>query len=246
MLSWWDSLILSSLEADASSRKIGIQPLPDMFFGNSAVRLRISEVEIRLEASHALEFCKYILEDSDGSPYIFVTSAQKEAAMRKDMMKACKVRQSAAWANSRDHLGFKQVEAMHDWTFTSSYWGRMSGETVTTTSIGLDCIDDFFPMEMIRECTRPVRFFKELDFWEDELADNGFSRMGVKLRVMDAFIFILMKFELRVDGVLDSRSVETRIFHEIDSGNLLREFRWVENSLEIRQFRVNQIVDITG
>jgi type 2A phosphatase activator TIP41 len=156
------------------------------------------------------------------------------------------VQQAESWWATRTRNNVRELTYDHDWTFTSSYWGSIQGEVSFVTHIGSDCIDDFLPLGTIADPSIPLCTFKEVDFWEDELDDNGCSKMGLKLRVTEKYFYILMRFELRLDNVLSSRSLETRIYHELGSSRLLREFKWVEAGVEQRQHRVNQVIRITS
>lgn len=57
----------------------------------------------------------------------------------------------------------------------------------------------------------PILFFDELTLYESELDDNGEMSLSLKVRVMPRCWFILMRFWMRVDGVL-IRLRETRFF----------------------------------
>ena len=59
--------------------------------------------------------------------------------------------------------------------------------------------------------------------YEDELDDNGCTKLSVKLRVMPSGFFILLRFYLRVDKTL-IRVYDTRIYHEVGNNYLLREY----------------------
>lgn len=220
-----------------------IRPLPDMFFGKASLTVDLQQVEISLNAIEAVASSRYDLPESSLSPTIFSPPYDSLAELRKNLMKRSRVRQADVWSKCRDKFGFKVLEAEHDWSFTSTYWGGIKGCFESMINSGSECRDDFLPTRMIRDSSIPVRYFKELHFWEDELADNGFSRMNVRLRAMDSFLYILMKFELRIDQVLESRSIETRLFHEFGSGKILREFKWFEKREEVIEFRVNQILE---
>ncbi|KAI9080672.1 hypothetical protein K1719_037338 [Acacia pycnantha] len=68
----------------------------------------------------------------------------------------------------------------------------------------------------------------------DELADNGVSLLTVKVRVMPSSWFLLLRFWLRVDGVL-IRLRDTRlhcIFGGAENPVILRETCWRESTFE--------------
>eukprot|EP01127_Copromyxa_protea_P001946 TRINITY_DN1184_c0_g1_i1.p1 TRINITY_DN1184_c0_g1~~TRINITY_DN1184_c0_g1_i1.p1 ORF type:complete len:121 (+),score=30.47 TRINITY_DN1184_c0_g1_i1:666-1028(+) len=75
----------------------------------------------------------------------------------------------------------------------------------------------------------PILFYNENTLFEDELADNGSSEITIKTRVMPSCAFSLMRFFLRVDGIL-FRIYETRIFIDFTKNYVIREFTHKELS----------------
>ena len=57
----------------------------------------------------------------------------------------------------------------------------------------------------------PIQMYDELTLYESELDDNGVAHLGLKVRVMPKCWYVLLRFWLRVDGVL-IRLRETRFF----------------------------------
>ena len=101
--------------------------------------------------------------------------------------------------------------AEYDWTFTTPYGG-----TVTTTSDSnrqpptWELTDRRIDRAMLTE-RDPILMYDELTLYESELDDNGVAHLGLKVRVMPKCWFVLLRFWLRVDGVL-IRLFETRFF----------------------------------
>ena len=101
--------------------------------------------------------------------------------------------------------------AEYDWTFTTPYGG-----TVTTTSDWnrqpptWELTDRRIDRAMLTE-RDPILMYDELTLYESELDDNGVAHLGLKVRVMPKCWFVLLRFWLRVDGVL-IRLFETRFF----------------------------------
>lgn len=62
-----------------------------------------------------------------------------------------------------------------------------------------------------------------MTLYEDELADNGMSTLTLKIRCMPSGFFILLRYFLRVDGVL-IRCFDTRYHHEVEKNYILREY----------------------
>ncbi|CAI0472106.1 unnamed protein product [Linum tenue] len=95
---------------------------------------------------------------------------------------------------------FQQVILDYDYTFTTPYVGS----------------------EMMEVSIQVVVLY------EDELADNGVSLLTVKVRVMPSYWFLLLRYWLRVDGVL-MRLRDTRIYCAFSDGAnpvILRESCW--------------------
>eukprot|EP01126_Amoeba_proteus_P066544 TRINITY_DN964_c0_g2_i15.p1 TRINITY_DN964_c0_g2~~TRINITY_DN964_c0_g2_i15.p1 ORF type:complete len:108 (-),score=15.61 TRINITY_DN964_c0_g2_i15:202-525(-) len=68
-----------------------------------------------------------------------------------------------------------------------------------------------------------------MTLFEDELADNGSAVCELKLRVMPTCLFCLLRFFLRVDGVL-FRLYDTRYFMEFHKRYFIRE--WTHKELD--------------
>ena len=69
----------------------------------------------------------------------------------------------------------------------------------------------------------PILFYDEFTLYEDELADNGMSTLNLKVRCMPSGFFILLRFFMRVDGVL-VRCFDTRYHYEVGKSYILREY----------------------
>ena len=91
--------------------------------------------------------------------------------------------------------------------------------------------DERIDYEQLKQQER-IYFYDDVILYEDELADNGIAVLSVKIvriscvcsqlynkffptqRVMATGFFILLRFFLRVDGVL-VRLIDTRIYHQV-------------------------------
>ncbi|CAN1812977.1 TIP41-like protein [Linum perenne] len=101
---------------------------------------------------------------------------------------------------------FQQVILDYDYTFTTPYIGSETIEVIMMIVV----------------------------LYEDELADNGVSLLTVKVRVMPSYWFLLLRFWLRVDGVL-MRLRDTRIhcgFSDSCEPVILRESCWRQATFE--------------
>ncbi|CAK9290181.1 unnamed protein product [Gordionus sp. m RMFG-2023] len=147
-----------------------------------------------------------------------------------------KVSYSKEWLQSREEseTQLKGMVKSYDWTFTTSYIGDLL--------LNLDNTDSYFEKDQtfpqnsesidyeMLKIPEKILFFDQIDLYEDELGDNGISKCDVKIRVTPSYMFILLRFFLRVDGVI-ARSKETRYFHQFDTNYILREHSEKEQKL---------------
>ena len=133
----------------------------------------------------------------------------------------------------------KQLE--YDWTFTPDY--SCSTTTASTTpSAEWEATGDQMDRTLLTS-RDPILFFEELPLYESELEDTGTSCLTVKVRVMPRCWYVLLRFFLRVDGVL-VRLRETRLFCKFSTSNngggaseeekveVLREIKYQEGSFD--------------
>lgn len=73
--------------------------------------------------------------------------------------------------------------------------------------------------------------------YEDELADNGIAVLSVKIRVMADRLLLLSRFFLRLDGVI-VRIRDTRVYIELDSSTVIRQYTAKEESYQVVQSRL--------
>ncbi|CAH1798915.1 unnamed protein product [Owenia fusiformis] len=139
---------------------------------------------------------------------------------KNDLMK---VAVAAEWQEARAESDIKEVINPFDWTFSTNYKGTTLGDIkITETTERID-------MEKLK-VREKIHFFSDLVLYEDELADNGCSLLNVKIRVMPSSFFILMRFYMRVDGVL-IRTNDTRVYHQAGSNYMLREYTSKESKM---------------
>jgi len=197
------SHIMCSEEEEVISSKLSLPHLPDMLFLNNSVSIsRAGSQELSLSFS-PLEALKGV---NNHEELVQVSSAAAWQASRKDC----------------PHLN--KVVQPYDWTFTTPYSGSLSGPwTVKPTQESIN-----YEKLKIQE---KILFFDEVLLFEDELDDNGCTKLSVKLRVMPSGFFILLRFYLRVDNTL-VRVYDTRIYHEVDKPYLLKEYSEREASVD--------------
>ncbi|XP_048525937.1 TIP41-like protein [Dendroctonus ponderosae] len=123
---------------------------------------------------------------------------------------------SEEWKGSRpaEHLGEKLKP--FDWTFSTDYCGTLSANA------HIEPTEEIIDMEMLKQKEK-ILFYHEMMLYEDELHDNGISSCTIKIRVMPSSFFILLRFFLRVDGVM-VRVNDTRVFHDFTKNFIIREY----------------------
>jgi len=87
-----------------------------------------------------------------------------------------------------------------------------------------------------------ILFYDEVTLYEDELADHGTAQYTVKVRVMPSSMYLLARYYLRVDGVL-ARINDTRIYHDLSSKYMLREYTNREAKLTCLNLPVSTIIN---
>lgn len=84
------------------------------------------------------------------------------------------------------------------------------------------------PIELLKR-PDPILFFDDVILYEDELADNGVTVLSCKIRVMPSCLLLLSRFFLRLDNVI-VRLRDTRIYIDLESGHVIREYLSRESS----------------
>ncbi|XP_034779332.2 TIP41-like protein isoform X1 [Acipenser ruthenus] len=195
--------IMKSKDIERLAEEMHMPSLPEMLFGDNVLRIQHTDsFGIQFNAIDALK-CVNNLQDS-----VKVACAQE-------------------WQETRaDSEHSKEVVKRYDWTYTTDYKGTLLGDNlkfkVTTT-------DDRIDMEKLK-AREQIMFFEDVLLFEDELHDHGVSMVSVKIRVMPTSFFVLMRFFLRVDGVL-IRTNDTRLYHETGTNYMLREFSTRESKI---------------
>ncbi|XP_075212084.1 TIP41-like protein [Lycorma delicatula] len=175
------------------SKEVSLPHLPDMVFPNNLLILKHkSGATIEFNAMDALK---------------------KVQHGKMNLKIAC----SSEWKEARQDTGLVDNEiGSFDWTFSTDYCGTLSGEWVMQ-----NCPDVSINWDRLKQKDK-ILFFHELTLFEDELHDNGISVLNVKIRVMEWGFFLLLRYFLRVDGVM-IRANDTRFYHEFDADYIVRE-----------------------
>ncbi|XP_061484251.1 TIP41-like protein isoform X2 [Rhineura floridana] len=177
--------------------------VPEMMFGDNVLR-------IQHESLFGIEFN--------------ATDALRCVNNSQGMVKvAC----AEEWQESRsepEHT--KEVVNPYDWTYTTDYKGTLLGDTI---KLKVSATTEHIDTEKLK-AREQIMFFEEVLLFEDELHDHGVSSLSVKIRVMPSSFFVLLRFFLRVDGVL-IRMNDTRLYHEADKRYMLREYTSRESKI---------------
>ncbi|XP_067848950.1 TIP41-like protein [Heptranchias perlo] len=201
------SHIMKSKDIEKLAEEMKMHSLPEMLFGDNVLKVQ-----------HAGGFG--------------ITFNATDALRRVDNGHGTvKVACAEAWQESRaDSEHSKEVVKPYDWTFTTDYKGTLLGDdlklkvTPTTERIDLEKL----------KTREQIMYFEEVLLFEDELHDHGVSMLSVKVRVMPSSFFVLLRFFLRVDGVL-IRTNDTRVYHEADKNYLLSEYSSRESNVSALQ-----------
>ncbi|XP_006806829.2 TIP41-like protein [Neolamprologus brichardi] len=177
--------------------------LPEMLFGDNILRIQHT--------------------DGYGIEFNAVDALKRVSNMEHSVKVAC----AQEWQESRaESEHSKDVIRPYDWTYTTDYRGTLTGESM---QIQVSETAERIDMEKLK-AREHIMFFDEVLLFEDELHDHGVSMLSVKIRVMPTSFFLLMRFFLRVDGVL-IRINDTRLYHEAGKDYMLREFTTRESKI---------------
>ncbi|XVF01347.1 hypothetical protein REPUB_Repub04eG0080100 [Reevesia pubescens] len=212
--------ILNSSTLQQWEQNLQTSHLPEMIFGESFLVFRHvrSGTKIHFNAFDAL------------------------AGWKQEALPPVEVPAAAQWKFSKP---FEQVILDYDYTFTTPYCGsemveldsnKHESREISGGSSGLHWEDCKYQLDVAALTLKePIFFYDEVVLYEDELADNGVSLLTVKVRVMPSSWFLLLRFWLRVDGVL-MRLRDTRmhcVFDESANPVILRERCWREGTFQV-------------
>ncbi|XP_026225932.1 TIP41-like protein isoform X1 [Anabas testudineus] len=195
--------IMKSKDIERLAEEMNMPSLPEMLFGDNVLRIQHTD-------GYGIEFN--------------AIDALKQVSSMEDTVKvAC----AQEWQESRmDSEHPKEVVKPYDWTYTTDYRGTLMGEGMQIKVIETA---ERINMEKLK-AREQIMFFDEVLLFEDELHDHGVSMISVKIRVMPTSFFLLLRFFLRVDGVL-IRINDTRLYHEGGKNYMLREFSTRESKI---------------
>ncbi|XP_002962435.2 TIP41-like protein [Selaginella moellendorffii] len=191
--------ILNAEQIERWEAKLGTRHLPEMVFGGNELELvhEASGIAISFNAFDAL------------------------AGWKRENLPPVEVPAAAKWKMRCNPN--EQLIMDYDYTFTTPYCGserlvleqeQADKESSLATLEWKSCDTR---IDLIRlQVKDPILFYDEVILYEDELSDNGISFLSVKVRVMPNCWFLLLRFWLRVDGVL-MRLRDTRMYSGFQS-----------------------------
>lgn len=195
--------IMKSKDIERLAETMHMPALPEMLFGDNVLRIQHT--------------------DGFGIEFNAIDALKRVNNMQDSVKVAC----AQEWQESRaDSEHSKDVVKRYDWTYTTDYRGTLLGEHM---QIKVTPTTDRIDMERLK-AREQIKFFEDVLLFEDELHDHGVSMISVKIRVMPTSFFLLLRFFLRVDGVL-IRINDTRLYHEAGKNHMLREFSTRESKI---------------
>lgn len=153
-----------------------------------------------------------------------------------------RVSNSQDWLEARKnspHLN--KIVHPFDWTYSTDYSGTITAQESLEEGEITDLQIDYEKLKVQEK----ILFFDEVVLYEDELDDNGCTKLSAKIRVMPSGFFILMRFYLRVDHTL-IRIHDSRFYFEAERPYLLREYSEREAQLESLQLPAHLLTDQTA
>ncbi|XP_055331032.1 TIP41-like protein isoform X2 [Paramacrobiotus metropolitanus] len=177
--------------------------LPDMVFVENSLRIENAKTQSGIEFN-AVDAVNSIGEQPSGD--IQVASASVWQESRTEALKT---------------YGSKTVQ--YDWTYTPDYRGSVFGTMHSQPTV------EELDLELLKR-RDAVLLFDEIQLYGDELDDNGCSEMDLKIRIVDSYVFVLMRFYLRVDHVF-VRLYDTRLLLKKGENFMLREYAVRESKI---------------
>ncbi|KAI5295806.1 hypothetical protein KEM52_000156 [Ascosphaera acerosa] len=210
--------ILKAGPIDAMTQRLGI-PVPEMIFGDNHVTI-----------SHARSGWSISFNAFDALDRVDKTG-----------QRMLQVAHSSSWQKSRQNTTeeIKEHVKPFDWSYTTDYKGTTTTTTTTAAAgAGTTAHCPFFaptdtpiPIELLKR-PDPILLFDEIMLFEDELADNGISMLSAKIRVMPERLLLLLRFFMRLDGVL-VRMRDTRVYIDFETRVVTREYVAKEEKYEV-------------
>lgn len=197
-----ESTIMTKEQEEPFMEGLKLPHLPDMVFSQNMLAITNNNDGISFSPYDAL---KHVNDHVD---LVHVAGAKEWLEARKESA----------------HL--HNIVHPYDWTFTPTKYNG-----TVTTSVNVTSTDQRIDYEKLKERER-ILFYKDVVLYEDELDDNGCSKLSIKIRVMPSGFFCLQRFYLRVDSTL-IRVIDTRLYSSTQTPHeILREYSERENTIQ--------------
>lgn len=231
-------------EIDSFCRALHTLNAPEMFFGNNSISIthRRSGRCLTLSTRGALQSCGRVSDVEVKGAEAWKKSRGLDGERRNQdgpagALDPVPVPEKTAETEAGRAAGLKEERSYlpdgHiDWTFSPiRYGGELHDRSGCPIPVAATASDGsgFDRALLLRR--DPILLFDEIDFFESELDDNGISRLFAKIRVMNTCLFVLLRFFLRVDGVV-MRVFDCRLFAKLGESFITREFQQREVSLK--------------
>lgn len=80
--------------------------------------------------------------------------------------------------------------------------GEKIGQTAEATGEWVTCEPGGIDRQLLRDQSSPILMYDDVVLFEDFIHDHGVVRMSVKTRTMPQCWYVLLRYWLRVDGVV--------------------------------------------
>ncbi|CAM9237363.1 unnamed protein product [Chrysoparadoxa australica] len=178
--------------------------LPEILFGNSYLKL-----------AHV----------ASGTSLVFTAQEALQQWMqlfKEDKFEVIKVPEAEGWQRRPMADQIKREE--YDWTWGTDYPGSLHSDDKESSEEGrkwCDCEESGMDMELLQDQSTPITMYDEVTLFQDFIHDHGFVELSAKIRIMPQFWYVLLRYWLRVDGVL-MKVIDTRVYHNFDSASVFR------------------------
>lgn len=212
------SSIASDAAAEAFKAEIGTISIPEQWYDKNVLQIihEATGVTFSMRADSALRAWR--ADQDQPAPVHIPTSEQWQQSRRHEMqVHAAK-------------------ELQYEWTFTTPYADTFTAQDVHGYPLPWKPTTDQLDRALLTR-RDPIMMYDEIPLYESELEDNGSSQLSAKIRVMPGCWYVLLRFFLRVDGVL-IRLREGRLFCRLHTSNVntpatvLREVRHQEGTFQ--------------
>ena len=200
---WSTKKMLTGKELDMISDKLKVNRLPEMFFGYNRFYIIYSKADFMIEISpiEMIELSSYSERqfkflNNEKMTDRMLNSVKDDPNFIYYMPPDVKVQFYNKWKTlkiERDDI--QKMDPVQDWTFTSSYMGKMSklssNKLIDSKHFSafdltkkypepiIKSIDDSLPVHMLgRE--NPILDYMEINLYEDELCDNGLTKANFR------------------------------------------------------------------